>query len=213
MTSRAGVPTKIGLFSTSSTMTRSPRCNAVPHAACSPWTASKNSRNGRSNPRCAVIRNTITLEQLDVAHLGAGDLDGRIQDVVQQQRKIACLQQARTHLLHPRDVLEALAQGLLSLLARCDVVETIDGSGDVAAFVLERPDIHDDGNPRAVWPLDEHLSVTRLSQRAGDHFGHGTLFVRHVRAVRTEQLERATEALVRISQRPVRSPTIPPRDD
>ena len=112
MTSRAGVPTKIGLVSTSSTMTRSPRCKAVPHAAWSPWTESKNSRNGRSKPRCAVIRKTIALEQLDVAHLGARDLDGGIQDVVQQQREIARLEQARADLLHPREVLEALAQGI-----------------------------------------------------------------------------------------------------
>ena len=118
---------------------------------------------------------------------------------MQQQREIACLQQACTHLLHPRHVLEALAQRLLSLLARCDVVETIDGSGDVSACVLQRSDIHDDGNPRAVWPLDDHFGVTHLGQRAGHHFGHGTLFVRHVGAVRTEQLERATKALVRIS--------------
>ena len=89
----------------------------------------------------------IVIEQLDVAHLGARDLDGGIEDLLQQQREIACLQQACTHLLHPRDVLEALAQRLLSLLARGDVVETIDGSGDGAAFVLERPDIHDNGNP------------------------------------------------------------------
>src|SRR5687767_2138824 len=120
--------------------------------------------------------------------------------IVQQHRKIAAPQQARAHLLHPRHVLEALVQRLLSVLARGDVVETVDRSGDLTACVLERPDIDDDGNPRAVWPLDEHLAVTRLSQRAGDHFGHGTLFVRHVGAVRTEQFERAAEALVRISQ-------------
>ena len=55
-------------------------------------------------------------------------------------------------------------------------------------------------NPRAVRPLDEHFRVGSLRQRAGHHFGHGTLVVRHVRAVRTEQLEGATEALVRISR-------------
>ena len=89
----------------------------------------------------------IVIEQLDIAHLGAGDLDGGVKDVMQQQREIACLQQTCAHLLHPCDVLEALAQRLLGLLARGDVVETIDGAGDGSAFVRERSDIHDNGNP------------------------------------------------------------------
>ena len=103
--------------------------------------------------------------------------------------------------MHPRHVLEALAQRLLGLLTRCDVVEAIDGSGDISAFVLKRPDIHDDGNPRAIWPLDEHFAVTRLRPACRQSLppsGHSSCGMS--RAVRTEQLEGATEALVRISQ-------------
>ena len=92
---------------------------------------------------------------------------------MQQQRKITGLEQSRTELLHPCDVLEALAQLLLSVLARCDVVETVDGSGDVSASVLQRSNIDDDGNRRAVGPLDDDLAVTQLRQGAGHDFGMG----------------------------------------
>jgi len=84
--------------------------------------------------------------------------------------------------------------------ARRDVVETVDGADDLAGLIRQWPDIDDDGDPRAVWPLDVHFGVGSLRQCAGHHFGHGTLIVRHKSAVRTEQLERATKALVRVSR-------------
>ena len=174
------------LFRTSSTMTRSPRSSALPHAASLAIDRIEIVEERSVEPSLRRDPQTITLEQLDVAHLSARDLDGRIQNVVEQQPEIACLQQACTHLLHPRHVLEALAQQLLGLLVRCDVVETVDGAGDVAAVVLQRSDIHDDGHARAVRPLDDHFAVARLRQGAGYHFSHRTLFVRHVRAVGTE---------------------------
>ena len=89
---------------------------------------------GRVETPLRVNPQQITLEQLDVAHLGTGDLDSCIKDLVQQQRKIAALQKACTHLLHARHLFQALAQLLLSLLTRRDVVEAIDGSGDLAAL-------------------------------------------------------------------------------
>ena len=45
-TSKAGVPKKIGLSATSSTMICARVLNAVPHTACPSWTQSKNSRKG-----------------------------------------------------------------------------------------------------------------------------------------------------------------------
>ena len=92
----------------------------------------------------------------------------------------------------------ALAQRFLRLLALGDVVKAIDCSRDFSSFVLQRTDIHDDGNPRAVGPLDEHFRVTRGRYFARDHLGHGTLLVGHKTAVRTEQFERATKPLVGI---------------
>ena len=65
---------------------------------------------------------------------------------------------------------------------------------------VDASDIHEDGNPRAVRPLDDHLAITHLREGAGHHFSHRTLFVWHVRAVGTEQPERAAKALVGISR-------------
>ena len=102
MTSRAEVPTKIGLFSTSSTMTRSPRCKCGTARRLLAVDRVEELEKRPLEPPLRGDPQQITVEQLDVAHLGAGDLDGGIKDLVQQQRKIAGLQQARTHLLHPR---------------------------------------------------------------------------------------------------------------
>jgi hypothetical protein len=82
-----------------------------------------------------------------------------------------------------------VAQRLFGFLTCGDVVEAVDGSHDIPACVLQRTDIHDDGNPRAVGPLDEHFGVTGLRERAGDYFGHGTLLVRHETAVRSRRFE------------------------
>ena len=127
----------------------------------------------------------ITVEQLNVPHLGAGDVDRGIQDVVQQQRYIAGLQQPRAHLLHPCDVVDGLTQGVLGTLALGNVVEAIDRADDVSAFVGERPDVHDDRDPRTIESLDDHFRVGRLRECAGDDRRHGSLFMRYERAVRT----------------------------
>ena len=55
-TAKAGVPKKIGLSATSSTMICARALKAVPHTACPSWTQSKNSRKGLLNPRWASIR-------------------------------------------------------------------------------------------------------------------------------------------------------------
>lgn len=91
------------------------------------------------------------------------------------------------------------AQRVFHLLASGDVIEAIDGSHDVAGFVLQWTDIHDDGDPRAIGPFDEHFRVARFRQGASDDFGHRTLLVRHETTVRTEQFERPAKALVGIA--------------
>lgn len=43
--------------------------------------------------------------------------------------------------------------------------------------ILQRPDIHDDRDARAVGTLDEHLHVLYVCKSAAHHVGHRTLLV------------------------------------
>src|SRR5262245_49070506 len=68
------------------------------------------------------------LEQLDVAFVGAGDIDRGAQNLVQQGGKMVRLDQARTDLLHASDSCQlngepllALTQSAFSALAVADV--------------------------------------------------------------------------------------------
>jgi hypothetical protein len=87
-----------------------------------------------------------------------------------------------------------------------DVVKAIDCSNDFSPIILQRTNIDDDSDLRAVRPLDEHFTVINFGYFPHDHLGHGTLFVGHETAVRLEHFERAAKPLVRISQRWFASP-------
>ena len=96
----------------------------------------------------------------------------------------------------------------LRLLALGDVVKAIDCSGDFSPVVLQRTDIDEDGDMRAVGPLDEHFPVMDCGYFARDHLGHGTLVVGHKTAVRPEHFERAAKPLVSIPQCWLASPQL-----
>ena len=94
----------------------------------------------------------------------------------------------------------------LRLLAIGDVDKAIDCSREFSALVLDRTDIHEDGNARAVGPLDEHFRVTRLRYFACQYLGHWALCVGQKTSVQTEQLERTTKPFIGV---PWRRLTIP----
>jgi hypothetical protein len=69
-------------------------------------TVAKNSRNGAENPRLPQSSSSITgLQDLDIAHVRAGDVDGRIERSVEQQLDILGLRETR------QDAFDASASG------------------------------------------------------------------------------------------------------
>ena len=79
-----------------------------------------------------------------------------------------------------------LEQCLFRLFARGDVVKATDCRRDFSELVLHWTNIDDDGDPRAVRPLDEHFRVAHLGCFATHDIGHEALLVRHKTAIRTE---------------------------
>src|SRR5688500_13214837 len=96
----------------------------------------------------------------------------------------------------------------LHAVAFGDVVEAIDRARDLSVLALEWPDVHDHRDPRAIRPLDDHFAVARFDDLAVHHLSHGALLVRHVAAVGAEQLERAAETFVGLSDRRLTAPQL-----
>src|SRR5471032_1414487 len=119
----------------------------------------------------------------------------------------------RDRLDHGQQVLPAVRELVhqealvpLDLLALGDVEEAVDRSRGFAALILDRPDVHQDDDPRAVGPFDLHFGVADFRHSPVEHLGHRTELVRHETVVRTEHLEGAAKFLVGIAQRGLAAP-------
>src|ERR1700738_1258283 len=92
--------------------------------------------------------------------------------------------------------------GRLEAPARRTLVEAVDRPDDVALFVLDRRDMHDDPYMRAIGPFEPTLNAADWNP-GSEHFRHRGLFVRRELAVEVELVRSAVEfAVITGTRRP-----------
>ena len=116
------------------------------------WTMPKNSRSRGSKPRLATSLSVpeSRVQQLDVAHVGGGDRDGGVHDLVEQRARVAVADELRAHLLEPPHAGQVGGQSLLGPLAFGDVPRDTDDPERPARRVRDPSDAGIDPDPRAV---------------------------------------------------------------
>src|SRR5689334_5632973 len=67
------------------------------------------------------------------------------------------------------------------------ILKAVDGAGELSVIVEERRDIDEDGNSRAIRPLDHDFHVSRRRACSKNSL-HRRLTMREWHSVRTEQL-------------------------